>query len=136
MKNKYFSRYKASLVELPDLAKIQLDSYRWFFAKGLQELFNEVFPIKEGFGGGDLVLEFVKFYLDEPKYTESQSRTSNLSYEASLRLHARLTNQKTKEIKEQEIYLGDFPLMTPRGTFVVNGVERVVVSQLVRSSGA
>ena len=136
MENKYFSRYKQSLVELPDLAKIQLDSYKWFFDKGLRELFDEIFPIKEDFGGGDLVLELVKFYLDEPKYTESQSRASNLSYEAPLRLHARLTNQKTKEIKEQEIYLGDFPLMTTRGTFIVNGVERVVVSQLVRSSGA
>ena len=135
MENKYFSRYKQSLVELPDLAKIQLDSYKWFFNKGLRELFDEVFPIKEDFGGGDLILELVKFYLDEPKYKESQARASNLSYEAPLRLHARLTNQKTKEKKEQEIYLGDFPLMTPRGTFIVNGVERVVVSQLVRSSG-
>ncbi len=135
MQKKYFSRYKQSLVDLPSLAEIQVNSYQWFFAKGLRELFDEVSPIKEDFGMGELMLEFVNFYLDEPKYIESQARASNLSYEAPLRLRARLTNQKTKEIKEQEIYLGDFPLMTPRGTFIVNGVERVVVSQLVRSSG-
>ncbi len=135
VKKKYFSRFKASLVELPELAEVQLNSYSWFFGRGLRELFDEVSPIKEDFGGGELTLEIISFALDEPKFTEAESRSHNLSYEAALRIRARLTNKKTKEAKEQEIYLGDFPVMTPRGTFVVNGVERVVVSQLIRSSG-
>lgn len=132
---RYFSNYKSPAVALPNLAEVQLNSYRWFFDKGLQELFNEVTPVKEDFGEGELILEFTGFTLDEPKYTEEEVRARNLSFEAPLRVRARLTNKKTKEIKEQEIYLGDFPLMTPRGTFIVNGVERVVVSQLIRSSG-
>lgn len=135
MEKKYFSKYKKPLVELPILAEVQINSYQWFFKKSLKELFDEVSPIKEDFSGEGLKLEFVNFYLDEPKYTENKARTLNLSYEAPLRIRARLTNQKTKEIKEQEVYLGDFPIMTNRGTFVVNGVERVVVSQLIRSSG-
>lgn len=135
MEKKYPSNYKTPPVELPELAEVQLNSYQWFFEKGLKELFGEVSPIREDFGGGEMMLEIVGFSLDEPKFSEMQSRTMNLSYEAALRIRARLTNKKTKEAKEQEIYLGDFPLMTPRGTFVVNGVERVVVSQLIRSSG-
>ncbi len=135
MEKKYFSNYKIPFVGLPDLAEVQLNSYSWFFDKGLKELFSEVSPIREDFGGGELVLEIVDFSLDEPKYSEAQARALNLSHEAALRIRARLTNKKTKEAKEQEIYLGDFPVMTKRGTFVVNGVERVVVSQLIRSSG-
>lgn len=136
MEKKYFSKYKLPLVELPNLAEVQLNSYEWFFKKGLRELFDEVSPIKEDFSGEGLTLEFVSFFLDDPKYSEAESRALNLSYEAPLRIRARLTNNKSKEVKEQEIYLGDFPVMTPRGTFIVNGVERVVVSQLIRSSGA
>ena len=112
-----------------------MNSYKWFFDLGLKELFDEVSPIKEDFAGEGLILEFVSFYLDAPKFSETEARALNLSYEAPLRIRARLTNRKTQEVKEQEIYLGDFPLMTARGTFVVNGVERVVVSQLIRSSG-
>ena len=132
---KFFSRHSPSPVPLPNLAEVQLNSYSWFFGRGLKELFQEVTPIKEDFAGEGLVLDFVDFYLDEPKYSETESRNLNLSFEAPLRIKARLTNNKTNEVKEQEVYLGDFPLMTPRGTFVVNGVERVVVSQLIRSSG-
>ena len=135
LEKKILSSYKGLSYELPDLAEIQLDSYNWFFEKGLRELFDEISPIKEDIGDGELVLEIVNYNLDEPKYTESESRLRNLSFEAPLRIRARLTNKVTKEIKEQEVYMGDFPLMTPRGTFVVNGVERVVVSQLIRSSG-
>lgn len=135
MEKRFFSKYKTPLVALPNLAEVQLNSYTWFFEKGLRELFDEVSAIKEEFGDEGLTLEFVHYYLDEPKYTEVESRALNLSCEAPLRIRARLTNQKTKEVKEQEIYLGDFPVMTPRGTFIVNGVERVVVSQLIRSSG-
>jgi DNA-directed RNA polymerase subunit beta len=134
MQKKYFPLYKKPLADLPPLAEIQLNSYRWFFETGLRELFDEISPIKS-FGGDGLLLEFGKFTLDEPKYTEHEARINNLSYEAALRIRARLTNKKTGEIKEQEIYLGDFPVMTERGTFIVNGVERVVVSQLIRSSG-
>ena len=132
---KYFANHKTPRSPIPNLAEVQLSSYKWLFAKGLQELFDEVSPLKEDFGGWEMALEFVDYYLDEPKYTEQEAREKNLSYEAPLRIKARLTNKKTKEVKEQEIYLGDFPLMTSRGTFVVNGVERVIVSQLIRSSG-
>ncbi len=132
---KYFPNHKTPRSPIPNLAEVQLSSYKWLFAKGLRELFDEVSPLKEDFGGWEMALEFVDYYLDEPKYTEQEAREKNLSYEAPLRIKARLTNKKTKEVKEQEIYLGDFPLMTSRGTFVVNGVERVIVSQLIRSSG-
>ena len=135
MEKKYFSLYHPSLVELPNLAEVQLNSYKGLFERGLRELFHEVSPIKEDFGSGELVLEFIEFSLDDPKYTEAEAHANNLSYEAAFRVRARLTNKKTNEVKEQEIYLGDFPVMTPRGTFIVNGVERVVVSQLIRSSG-
>lgn len=135
IQKKYFSKYRPSLVDLPNLAEVQLNSYQHLFEKGLRELFNEVASITEGVGGKELVLDFADYYFDEPKYTEAQARENNLSYEAALRVRVRLTNKETGEIKEQEIYFGDFPLMTPRGTFIVNGVERVVVSQLIRSSG-
>jgi len=135
IQKKYFGNYKNQRADIPNLAEVQLSSYQWLFGRGLRELFDEVSPLKEDFGGFEMALEFVDYYLDEPKYTEQEAREKNLSYEAPLRIKARLTNKKTKEAKEQEIYLGDFPLMTSRGTFVVNGVERVIVSQLIRSSG-
>src|SRR3989338_2994387 len=134
MENQFPARYKTPLVPLPNLVEAQLNSYDWFFKKGLRELFDEVSPIRD-FSEKEFSLEFINFYLDEPKFSEEESRARNLSYEAPLRIRARLTNKRTKEVKEQEIYLGDFPIMTPRGTFVGNGVERVVVSQLIRSSG-
>ncbi|MBI2053278.1 MAG: DNA-directed RNA polymerase subunit beta, partial [Candidatus Sungbacteria bacterium] len=134
MENQFPARYKTPLVPLPNLVEAQLNSYDWFFKKGLRELFDEVSPIRD-FSEKEFSLEFVNFYLDEPKFSEEESRARNLSYEAPLRIRARLTNKRTKEVKEQEIYLGDFPIMTPRGTFIGNGVERVVVSQLIRSSG-
>ena len=134
MKKHYFSRYNAPQIGLPPLSEIQINYYSWFFQKGLGELFHEASPIKD-FGGQELSLELSGFTLDEPKYNEQETRAKNLSYEAPLRLRARLINKKTNEIKEQEIYLGDIPIMTPRGTFVINGIERVVVSQLIRSSG-
>ena len=131
---KYFSRYREHLAPLPYLAEIQLESYKWFLEEGLQELFKEFSPIRD-YGGEDLDLEFADFAIDEPKYDEYQARALNLSFEAALRAKVRLTNKKTGEMKEQEIFLADLPLMTPRGTFMVNGVERVVVSQLARSFG-
>ncbi len=119
---------------LPDLISIQRDSYEWFFTEGLKELFEEISPIKD-FIGRDLELYFLDYYLDEPKFDEVTAHDKNITYEAALRVKTRLVNKRTGEIKEQEVYLGDFPIMTDRGTFVVNGIERVVVSQLIRSAG-
>lgn len=134
MKEKLFSKYP-SAVELPYLIEVQLDSYNWFLQEGLKQLFEESSPIRD-WSGRDLELYFGQYYLDEPKYDEIEAKKQNASYEAPLRVEVRLVNKKTGEIKESEIYLGEFPLMTSRGTFVVNGVERVVVSQLIRSPGA
>ncbi|MCX6785838.1 MAG: DNA-directed RNA polymerase subunit beta [Candidatus Komeilibacteria bacterium] len=130
---KYFTASKIAL-PLPDLIEIQKRSYQWFFEAGLRELFDEVSPIKD-FIGRNLELYFEDYYLDEPKFNERIARAKNITYEAPLRVRASLVNERTGEVKKQEIYLGDFPLMTNRGTFVINGVERVVVSQLIRSAG-
>ena len=121
-------------IPLPDLIELQTKSYAWFFKKGLAELFEEVSPIRD-IMGRDLELYFSEYYLDEPKFDETTSKAKNINFEAPLRVKARLTNKKTGELKEQEIYLGDVPLMTDRGTFIINGIERAVVSQLVRSAG-
>ncbi|MDO8600428.1 MAG: DNA-directed RNA polymerase subunit beta [bacterium] len=133
---KFFSKHYPQALDLPDLAEIQLYSYQWFLEQGLRELFDEVFPV-EGYSGKEIALElkFLNFYFDEPRFSEQHAKENNLSYEAALRVRASLTNKKTGEIKEQEVYLGEFPVQTARGTFVVNGVERVIVSQLIRSSG-
>ncbi len=121
-------------VSLPDLIEVQKDSYQWFWDKGLKELFSEINPIAD-FTGKDLELTVTDYYLDEPKYPALIAKNKNISYEAPLRAKATLLMKKTGEVKEQEIYLGDFPIMTERGTFIINGVERVVVSQLIRSPG-
>ncbi len=120
--------------ELPDLIEVQKDSYKWFLDQGLQELFEEVSPIKD-FIGRDFELYFGKYYLDEPKFDEVTSKQKNLSYEAPMRVMAKLVNRKMEKMIEQEVYLGDFPLMTDRGTFIINGIERAIVSQLIRSAG-
>jgi len=124
--------YKA--LELPDLVEVQKTSYNWFLDQGLKELFEEISPIKD-FGGRNLELSFRDYYLDEPKFDETTSKEKNITYEAPLRVKAVLENKKDKTKKEQEIYLGDFPIMTNRGTFIINGIERSVVSQIIRSSG-
>ncbi len=131
-RRKFFK--KQMIVSLPNLIEGQIDAYEWFLKKGLRELFDEINPIND-FTGKDLELSLTDYYLDEPKTSELVAKSKNISYEAPLRAKARLVIKKTGEIKEQEIYLGDFPVMTERGTFVINGVERVVVSQLIRSSG-
>lgn len=131
-KRKFFS--KRLIVSLPNLIEAQTDSYKWFLDKGFKELLDEVNPIQD-FTGKDMDLTLADYYLDEPKYSEEVSKTKNISFEAPLRARAKLTIKSTGEIKEQEIYLGDFPIMTDRGTFVINGVERVVVGQLIRSPG-
>src|SRR3990167_6593320 len=131
-KRKFFNN--RITVSLPNLIEVQQDSYQWFWDKGLKELFDEINPI-QGFTGKDLELTIKDYYLDEPKYSAIVAKNKNISYEAPLRAKASLLMKKTGEVKEQEIYLGDFPLMTERGTFIINGVERVVVSQLIRSPG-
>jgi len=121
-------------VPLPNLIEVQNDSYDWFIKEGLKELLEEVNPIVD-FTGRDLELYLENYYLDEPRFDERTAKAKNVTFEAALRVNARLLNKRTKEQKEQEVYLGDFPLMTERGTFIVNGVERAVVSQLIRSAG-
>jgi len=131
-KRKFFKR--VPMVSLPNLIEAQVASYDWFLKDGLRELLDEVNPLKD-FTGKDLELSFGNYYLDEPKYDETTSKAKNISFEAPLRCAVKLLNKQTGEIKEQEVYLGDIPIMTDRGTFVINGVERVVVSQLIRSPG-
>ncbi|PIS31873.1 MAG: DNA-directed RNA polymerase subunit beta [Candidatus Portnoybacteria bacterium CG08_land_8_20_14_0_20_40_83] len=133
MKEKFFGTH-TPVIPLPNLIESQINSYKWFLDHGLKELFEEVSPIRD-WSGKELELYFIDYYLDEPKYDEVTAKNRNASYEAPLRGKLRLINKKTGEAKEQEIYLGEFPLMTARGTFIVNGVERVIISQLIRSSG-
>jgi len=130
----YFTTNRNAMA-VPDLIEIQKNSYDWFTKFGIKELFDEVSPITD-FSGRDLELYLEDYYLDEPRFDELTCRQRNITFEAPLRLNARLTNKRTKQTKTQEIYLGDIPMMTERGTFVVNGIERVVVSQLIRSAGA
>jgi len=133
-KIKIFSKYPKNSPPLPNLVEIQSTSYQSFLDSGLKELFDEFSPIKD-YGGKDLELAFESYTFGEPKYNEAEAKKYGLSYEAPLKVKIKLNNKKTKEIKEQEVFLADFPLMTPRETFIVNGVERVVVSQLIRSPG-
>ncbi|MDO8592688.1 MAG: DNA-directed RNA polymerase subunit beta [bacterium] len=130
---KFFTDSKA-VIDLPDLIEIQKNSYNWFLREGLVDLFQEISPVTD-FIGRDMELYLEDYYLDEPKFNESESKAKNITYEASLRVKARLVNKKTGQALAQEVFLGDFPLMTGNGTFIVNGIERVVVSQLIRSSG-
>jgi DNA-directed RNA polymerase subunit beta len=131
----YFDERKRDVLQPPELIEVQKDSYKWFLDEGLKELFDEINPIKD-YIGRDLELYFDEYYLDEPKFDEVTARERNTSFEAALRVKAKLVNKRTGEIKEQEVYLADFPLMTDRGTFIINGIERVIVSQLIRSPGA
>jgi DNA-directed RNA polymerase subunit beta len=129
-----FFTNSAEIMPMPDLVEVQKDSYDWFIKQGLSELFEEISPISD-FIGRDLELYLEDYYLDEPKFDEAESKAKNVTYEAPLRVKTRLANKRTDESIEQEIFLGDFPLMTRNGTFIINGIERVVVSQLVRSAG-
>ena len=127
-------RIEQKFEELPNLVDIQLSSYKWFFNEGFRELLDEISPI-EDFTGENYSLSFGDYNIEKPKVDETTARDKNLTFKASVRVKATLLNKKTEEIKEGEIFLGDFPLMTKRGTFIINGVERVVVSQIVRSYG-
>ena len=121
-------------IEMPNLIKVQKDSYDWFIEEGLGEVLKDISPIEDY--SGNLVLEFFDYYMeDKTKYTQEEAKERDATYSTRLHVKVRLINRETGEIKEQEIYLGDFPLMTDSGTFIINGAERVVVSQLVRSPG-
>lgn len=122
------------VLDMPNLIEIQTNSYDWFLRKGLQEIFKDISPIQDF--TGNLVLSFESFSLGEPKYDVEECKERDVTYSAPLRVSVRLINRETGEIKEQEVFMGDFPLMTETGTFIINGAERVIVSQLVRSPGA
>ncbi len=128
-----YSRISGSL-ELPNLVEIQTNSYEWFKNEGIKEVFNDVYPISNF--NETLTLEFVDCRFDEPKYSVDEAKDRDANYSAPIRATLRLINNGTGEIKENEVFMGDFPLMTDSGTFIINGAERVIVSQLVRSPGA
>ncbi|HOG48693.1 MAG TPA: hypothetical protein PLB78_18850, partial [Anaerolineae bacterium] len=131
---------------IPNLIEIQIDSYRWFLEEGLKELFDEVSPISSF--NGNLELHFpgtneefnqtwgLSYHFEEPKYDEATCRERDMSYASSLYVKVMLHNKETDQRLVQDVYMGDFPLMTENGTFIINGAERVVVSQLIRSPGA
>lgn len=127
-----FSRIH-EVLELPNLIEIQTDSYQWFLDEGLREMFKDISPIDDF--AGNLSLEFTDYQLQEPKYTVEEARSHDANYSAPIYVKLRLINKESGEVKEQEVFFGDFPLMTEMGTFVINGAERVIVSQLVRSPG-
>ncbi len=124
------------VLEMPDLIEVQKNSYYRFLKEDLHEVFNDISPITDF--SGKLVLEFIDYRidLDKPKYSIEESKNRDVNYAAPLRVTVRLINRETGEVKQQEVFMGDFPLMTPQGTFIINGAERVIVSQLVRSPGA
>jgi len=129
-----FSKLK-EIGEMPNLIEVQLDSYKWFLDEGLEEVFDDINPITDYKGG--LILEFVDYKLDMDniKYNVEECKDRDSTYAAPLKVTVRLTNSETGESLDQEVFMGDFPLMTDQGTFVINGAERVIVSQLVRSPG-
>ena len=129
----YFGNIE-DVVEMPNLIQVQKDSYDWFVKKGLKEVFVECSPITDY--SGKLILEFVDYHFsEETKYTIEEAKSRNTTYATRLQVKVRLINRETGEVKEQEIFMGDFPVMTDYGTFIINGAERVIVSQLVRSPG-
>ena len=127
-----FSRIR-EVMEIPNLVEIQSDSYQWFLDEGLKELFQDISPIEDF--SGNLSLEFLDYSFDEPKYTVDEAREHDANYATPVYVKLRLINNETGEVKEQEVFYGDLPTMTDQGTFIINGAERVVVSQLVRSPG-
>ena len=131
---KLFSKYAPDSFTGPSLAQVQLDSYQWFLEHGLKELLKEISPVRD-WTDKEYELYFQDYTLEKSKFDERTAREKNVTYEAPLRIKIELRNKRTGQVTNQELYLGDFPLMTPRGTFIINGVERVVISQLIRSPG-
>src|SRR3989344_5720674 len=134
MQKKYFSRYREPLAKVGNLVETQIASYNWLIKEGLKNLFKEFSPIKD-YSEKKFELEFADYQLDEPKFDEHHAKVNQLTYDAPLRVRVKLKNKIVGAEKEQEIFLADFPVMTPHGTFIINGNERVVVSQLARSFG-
>ncbi|HHY95000.1 MAG TPA: DNA-directed RNA polymerase subunit beta, partial [Firmicutes bacterium] len=124
----------SEVLEIPDLIEVQRKSYEWFLREGLRELLRDISPIQDF--TGNLVLEFLEPEITKPKYSVEECKERDVTYAAPLKVKVRLINKETGEVKEQHVFMGDFPLMTEQGTFIINGAERVVVSQLVRSPGA
>src|SRR3989339_804963 len=131
---KYFSRYKKPLVEFPNLIEAQLKSFKWLIEQGIGEIFKEFSPISD-YSTKKFQLEFTSFSLSECKYDESNAKINKLSYQGLLKARVKLTNKILGTVKEQEVFMSELPLMTPHGTFIINGVERVIVPQLARSFG-
>ena len=131
---KYFSRYKKPLVKFPNLIEAQLKSFKWLMEIGIGEVFKEFSPIID-YSGKKFQLEFTSFSLSESKVDENNSKINKLSYQGLLKARVKLTNKILGTVKEQEIFMSDLPLMTSHGTFIINGVERVIVPQLARSFG-
>ena len=131
---KSFSRTRFNL-ELPNLVEIQTKSYKWFLEEGLTEVLHEVSPITDF--SGNLLIEFMSYTLDtsKPNYSVEECKERDVNYAAPLKVNVRLTNKQTGEVKQTDIFMGEFPIMTKTGTFVINGAERVIVSQIIRSPG-
>jgi DNA-directed RNA polymerase subunit beta len=131
---KHFARFRAPLVPTPNLVAAQVDSYKWVIEKGLREAFKEFTPIKD-YSGKKFDLEFLKVEIGEPKFDEHYAKAQKATLDIPVRAQIKLTNKVTGSVKEQEIFLADLPIMTSHGTFVINGVDRVIVPQLARSYG-
>ena len=128
-----FSKINEKL-EMPNLIEVQKESYEWFLGEGMKEVLEDVSPLIDY--TGNLFIEFVDYSIDKtPKYSVEECKERDVNYAAHLKVTVRLSNKETGEVKESEVFMGDFPLMTEQGTFVINGAERVVVSQIVRSPG-
>ena len=121
------------VIEMPNLIGIQKDSYQWFLEEGLEEVFRDIFPIADY--SGNLILEFLDYSIkaEDAKFSVAECKERDATYASTIKVKVRLINKETGEVKEQEIFMGDFPIMTPSGTFIINGAERVIVSQLVRA---
>lgn len=131
---KYFSKYKKPLLQLPSLFEGQIESYKWLIKEGIQEILNEFSPIAD-YSGKKFEMEFLGFDLEEAKFSEKHAKRNKLTYEAPIKVRVKLINKTFGSEKEQEIFMADFPLMTKHGTFIINGIERVIVPQLARSFG-
>ncbi len=134
IEKKYFGKFKEPLVSIPNLVEPQLNSFKWLLEKGLAEVFKDFSPIND-YGNKKFELTFTNFEISEPKYDEHYAKDNKISYEAQLKIKVKLKNKTLNTVKEQEIFLADFPLMTSHGTFIINGIERVIVPQLARSYG-
>jgi DNA-directed RNA polymerase subunit beta len=131
---KYFSKFKKPLAQMPNLVKDQVESFKWLVEHGVKEVMDE-FAVINDFSGKKFKFEFLSFELEEPKYDEYYAKEKKLSYEAPLKARVRLTNKTLNTSKEQELFMTEFPMMTSHGTFIVSGIERVIVPQLARSFG-